>query len=69
MTDALLGMILLALVFGLFPSPRDRRLVFTWRDVLDALLTWLALGAIVLGAALAVDASIYGPPSWLFCWP
>ena len=60
MTDALLGMILLVLLFGVIP--RDERLEITLRDVWLELCVWLALGAIVLGALVALDWCVRGPP-------
>jgi len=64
MTDVLLFLILVALLWAIFPPPPDRRVQITWDAVWGAVGIWLGLIALGLGAVLAIDWSIYGPP-WL----
>ena len=58
MTDALLGMVLVALLWGVLPPSHGRRLELTGRTVLYALAVWAALAAIVVAATLALNAVV-----------
>jgi hypothetical protein len=45
--------------------PDERRLrVWTWENVAYAMSVGLGLIAVAVGAALAFDWSVYGPPLW-----